>query len=131
MDTILIIGILVAAGVAVAIYFMKTGKIKDTDGDLIPDVIEDTVEEVKTRAKNVAKEAKEAKAAIKNAAKETKDVVKAVAGKSKKKMTKSKLRNMTKEELISLAKTDFDVQLDEALNKTNLINKVYELYNKK
>lgn len=131
MNTILIIGILVAAGAGVAIYFMKTGKIKDADGDLIPDAIEDAVEDVKVRAKNVAKEAKEAKAAIKTAAKETKDVVKAVAGKSKKKITKSKLRNMTKEELISLAKTNFDVQLDESLTKTNLINKVYELYNKK
>lgn len=102
MDTILIITILVAAGAGIAIYLMKRGKIKDTDGDLIPDVVEDVVE----------------------------DVVTVVKGKSKK-VTKSSLRSKTKAQLIDLANKEFNVEFDSSLTKTNLINKVYELYNKK
>ena len=137
MDTILIIAILVAAGAGVAIYFMKTGKIKDTDGDLIPDVVEDAVDdvkatakEVKKRAKNVAKEAKEVADAVKDVVKESKDVVNAAKGKGKK-VTKSSLRSKTKAQLIDVAKKEFNVEFDSSLTKTNLINKVYELYNKK
>lgn len=143
MDTILIIAILVAAGVGVAIYFMKKGKIKDTDGDLIPDVIEDAVEdvketakEVKRRAKRVAEEAGDVAEAVKDVVEQSKDVVDAVKGGSRKgrksnKVTKSSLRGKNKSELISIAKKEFNVELDSSLTKTNLINKVYELYNKK
>ena len=61
MDTIFIIlGILLVAG-GVMIYFVKAGKIKDSDRDLIPDAVEDAVEEVKetvaearARAKDLA-----------------------------------------------------------------------------
>ena len=37
---------------------------------------------------------------------------------------------MNKGELVALAKKEFNVEFDETLSKTNLINKVYELYNK-
>ena len=51
MDTIFIIlGILLVAG-GVMIYFVKAGKIKDSDGDLIPDVVEDKVAQAKKAAK--------------------------------------------------------------------------------
>ena len=47
MDTIFIIlGILLVTGGA-TIYFVKSGKIKDSDGDLIPDAVEDAVKDVK------------------------------------------------------------------------------------
>ena len=47
MNTFLIILGALAVVAGVVIYLQKTGKIKDADGDLIPDVIEDKVEEVK------------------------------------------------------------------------------------
>ena len=79
MNTILIILGLVAVAAGVAIYLMKSGKIKDADGNLIPDAIEDKVEEVKavakevkTRAKRVAKETKEVVEATKKVVKEAK-----------------------------------------------------------
>ena len=49
----------------------------------------------------------------------------------KKKVTKSSLRAMKKGELIKLAKSDFDTDFDSSLTKTNLVNKVYQLYHKK
>ena len=137
MKSILIILGLVAIAAGVVIYFVKKGKIADSDGDLIPDVVEDAVDdvkatakEVKKRAKNVAKEAKEVADAVKNVVKESKDVVNAAKGKGKK-VTKSSLRSKTKAQLIDVAKNEFDVEFDSSLTKTNLINKVYELYNKK
>jgi uncharacterized protein (UPF0333 family) len=73
MDTIFIIlGILLVAG-GVMIYFVKAGKIKDSDGDLIPDAVEDAVEEVKETVAEARARAKVVKA-------EVKDVVKAVKG---------------------------------------------------
>jgi len=137
MKSILIILGLVAIAAGVVIYLVKKGKIADSDGDLIPDVVEDAVDdvkatakEVKKRAKNVAKEAKEVADAVKNVVKESKDVVNAAKGKGKK-VTKSSLRSKTKAQLIDVAKNEFDVEFDSSLTKTNLINKVYELYNKK
>ena len=47
MNTILIIiGVLVIVA-GVVIYFVKAGKIADRDGDLIPDVVEDGIEDIK------------------------------------------------------------------------------------
>ena len=138
MGTILIIaGILVLSAAVYYFVFYKQGKINDRDGDFIPDEIEDTIDEVKAtakevkkRAKNVAKEVKEVADAVKNVVKESKDVVNAAKGKGKK-VTKSSLRSKTKAQLIDVAKNEFDVEFDSSLTKTNLINKVYELYNKK
>ena len=68
---IIVVGIILVA--AVATYFLtKSGKIKDADGNGIPDVIEEKVEEVKeevadvvTAAKEVVKQAKDVTAAAK------------------------------------------------------------------
>ncbi len=76
MDTIFIIlGILLLAG-GVVIYFVKAGKIKDSDGDLIPDAVEDAVEDVKETVAEVKERAKVVK-------EEVKDVVKAVKGRKR------------------------------------------------
>jgi gas vesicle protein len=87
MEIFLIILGIVAVVVGVAIYLQKTGKVKDTDGDLIPDVIEDKVEEVKEVAKvvkarvnRVKEEAKDVAEAVKEVVKQSKDVVTAVKG---------------------------------------------------
>lgn len=142
MDTLLIIIGLLVVGAGVVIYFVKAGKIADRDGDLIPDVVEDgiddikeTAKEVKKRAKRVAKEAKDVADAVKEVVNQSKDVVDAAKGGKRKgrksgKITKSSLRGMNKVELVDLAKSEFDVELDSSLTKTNLINKVYALYNK-
>lgn len=87
MKEILIILGLLAVLAGVVYFLMKKGKIKDADGDLIPDVIEDKVEEVKevakvvkARAKRVVDEAKDVAEAVKEVAKQSKDVVTAVKG---------------------------------------------------
>jgi len=131
MKTILVIlGIgVIAAGV---IYFLiKKGKIKDSDGDFIPDVVEDKVDEVKGK---VQKKVKAVKTRVKNVKDEIEDVVdeiedvfQAIKGK----VTKSKLNSMTKDQLVNAAKQDHGVELDGSVKKSTLVNKVYSLYNKK
>ena len=84
----------------IAIALVKSGKIQDTDGDLIPDVVEEKIEkaqrvvkETKRRVKNVVKESKEVVSAVKQLAKESKDVIDAVKGnptKTKKRTPKQK-----------------------------------------
>ena len=85
----------------------------------IDERIEETIAETKERFNEVKEE-------LKDVAEELSDVVSAVKGK----VTKSKLRSMTKAQLFAIALEDHGVELDSTLNKTNLINKVYELYNK-
>lgn len=81
MNTILwIIGLLLVAG-AVTIYLVKTGKVSDSDGDLIPDAVEDTVEKGKKTVKEVKRRAKNVKAEINDVLDEVKDVKAAVEGK--------------------------------------------------
>ena len=91
MKTILvIIGVLaVLAGVYYFAFYRK-GKINDRDGDLIPDEVEDAVEdvkevakEVKQRVKNVKKEFQDVKASAKDLVKQSKDVVDAAKGKKR------------------------------------------------
>lgn len=100
MNTILII-LLVALFIGlITIALVKSGKIQDTDGDLIPDVVEEKIEkaqrvvkETKRRVKNVVKESKEVVSAVKQLAKESKDVIDAVKGnptKTKKRTPKQK-----------------------------------------
>lgn len=47
----------------------------------------------------------------------------------KPKVTKSQLKSIRKDDLITLAKDEFDVDFAKSLNKSDLINKIYELYN--
>jgi uncharacterized protein (UPF0335 family) len=131
MKTILVIlGIgVIAAGV---IYFLiKKGKIKDSDGDFIPDVVEDKVDEVKgkvqKKVKAVKTRVKNVKDEIEDVVEEIEDVFQAIKGK----VTKSKLNSMTKDQLVSAAKQDHGVELDGSVKKSTLVNKVYSLYNNK
>lgn len=84
MNTIVIIlSILVVVGIALFLG-MKFGKIKDSDGDFIPDAVEDTAAEVKRRAKNVKKELEDVGDAIKEVGNQIGDVVGAAKGKTRK-----------------------------------------------
>ena len=91
MKLFLFILVVILLGASALVYFIKKGKIADRDGDLIPDVVEDTIDdvkekatEVKRRARAVKKELKDVGVAIKEVAKQSKDVVDAVAGKKRK-----------------------------------------------
>ena len=84
-----LIVVLLVIGAAVYYFgFYKRGKIKDRDGDFIPDEIEDAVEdakevakEVKRRAKNVKQELKDVANATKELANQVGDVAAAAKGK--------------------------------------------------
>jgi F0F1-type ATP synthase membrane subunit b/b' len=89
-----IVGLIVVLSlIGAAIYyfgFYKRGKINDRDGDYIPDVVEDTIEdvkekaaEVKRRAKSVKKELKDVADAAKEVINQAGDVVEAAKGKKR------------------------------------------------
>ena len=91
MKLFLFILVVILLGAGAVVYYIKKGKIADRDGDLIPDVVEDTILEVKEkailaklRAKAVKKELKDVGVAIKEVAKQSKDVVDAAKGKKRK-----------------------------------------------
>ena len=85
---IIVVGIILVA--ALVTYFLtKSGKIKDADGNGIPDVIEEKVEEVKevvqetkARAKRVKEEVADVVTAAKEVMKQVKDVTTAAKGKA-------------------------------------------------
>ena len=82
---IIVVGVILVA--ALVTYFLtKSGKIKDADGNGIPDVIEEKVEEVvtqtKARAKRVKEEVADVVTAAKEVVKQAKDVTDAAKGKS-------------------------------------------------
>lgn len=82
---IIVVGIILVA--ALVTYFLtKSGKIKDADGNGIPDVIEEKVEEVvketKARAKRVKEEVVDVVTTAKEVVKQVKDVTDADKGKS-------------------------------------------------
>jgi gas vesicle protein len=82
---IIVVGIILVA--ALVTYFLtKSGKIKDADGNGIPDVIEEKVEEVvtqtKARAKRVKEEVVDVATAAKEVVKQVKDVTDAAKGKA-------------------------------------------------
>ena len=89
---IIVVGIILVA--ALVTYFLtKSGKIKDADGNGIPDVIEEKVEEVKEEVKEVVKETKarakrvkeevaDVVTAAKEVVKQVKDVTDAAKGKA-------------------------------------------------
>lgn len=90
-ELLIVLGVL-AGAVATYLFLLYTGKIKDEDGDFIPDVVEDKVEdikedvaevkaEVKRRVKRVKEEIKDVKEAGQNLVEQTKDVADAVKGK--------------------------------------------------
>jgi hypothetical protein len=86
MTTILVIaGFVIFFGLI--LYFEKTKIIEDKDGNGIPDVIDEKVEEVKevvkkikVRAKRVSEEVKDVATAAKEVVKQSKDVVNAAKG---------------------------------------------------
>jgi predicted Holliday junction resolvase-like endonuclease len=91
MKLLLFILVVILLGVGVIVYYIKKGKIADRDNDLIPDVVEDTIEEVKEkaaeakrRAKAVKKELKDVADAAKEVINQAGDVVDAVKGKKRK-----------------------------------------------
>lgn len=112
-------------------------KIEETIED-VKEEIDDVVEEVERRYNRVKEEIEDVKESASEVVKQVDDVAKAVGGSkrkgrkpSTKKITKSALRAMKKAELIAKAKKEFKVTLDSKLTKSNLVNKVYELYHKK
>ena len=131
MQTILIIIGLLAIAAGVGYVLIKKGKIKDSDGDFIPDVVEDKVDEIE---KKVQKKVKAVKTRVKNIKDEIEDVVEElsdVASAIKGKPTKSKLNGLTKQQLVDSAKADHGVELDVKVKKSTIVNKVYSIYNKK
>jgi transcription termination factor NusB len=93
---------------------------KTTIDEKIIETYQDVKEEVQEKIEDV-------KEYVDNVVAETQDVVSAIKGK----VTKSKLRTLTKTQLIAEAKDVFGVELDPKDNKTTLINKVYNLHHKK
>jgi hypothetical protein len=111
----------VLAAIAAAIYFLtKKGFIADRDGDNIPDAVEDKVESVKAEAKARAAAVKE----------ELGDVADAILGVPviEGKVTKTKLKTLSKDDLAILADKKFDVSFEDGITKTSLVNKIYSLY---
>lgn len=131
MNTILIILALLAVAGGVGYILIKKGKIKDSDGDFIPDVVEDKVDEieekVQKKVKAVKARVKSVKDEIEDVVEELSDVVSAIKGKP----TKSKLNSLTKQQLVDSAKADHGEDLDITVKKSTLVNKVYSIYNKK
>jgi hypothetical protein len=73
MKLFLFILVVILLGAGAVVYYIKKGKIADRDNDLIPDVVEDTIEDVKSTAKEIKRRAK-------RVVEESKDVVDAVKG---------------------------------------------------
>ena len=93
---------------------------------IIDERVEEVVEDVQETINDIKETIEEIKDEVEDVIEEAQDVVSVIKGK----VTKSKLRSMTKAQLFEAASKDHGVDLDSKLNKTNLINKVYELYNK-
>jgi len=129
MTTILIIlGVLVIG--AAAVYFLtKTGKIADSDGDNIPDAVEDVIDDIEDKFEDIKEDIEDAVDEVKKRAKDVKRELADVASAIKGKPTKAKLNSLTKQELVDSAKTDFGIDLDISVKKSTLVNKVYSLYN--
>jgi ABC-type Fe3+-hydroxamate transport system substrate-binding protein len=89
----IIISVIALLVIGTVIYLYKSGKIQDKDGDFIPDVIEEKVEEVKQRATRVAEEVKDVAAAAKEVVKQSKDVVNAAKGNTTRKGRRPKAKS--------------------------------------
>mgnify|MGYP003646043260 FL=1 len=77
-----IIFTLIISAIAIYVIFLYKGKIKDTDKDFIPDVIEESITDVNKRISRVKDEMKDVKKAAKDLVDQIGDVPKA-AGKRK------------------------------------------------
>ena len=84
MSTILLVVIALAVVGGITYFLMKNGKIADSNNNLIPDTIEEKVEEVKVvvketkaRAKRVVEESKDVVTAVKKVGKQASQVAKA------------------------------------------------------
>ena len=75
----------IAIGIGATVYLIKKGKIKDADGDFIPDVVEDkveeTVQEVKLRAKRIKEEVADVVEEVREVVDQAKDITAAAKGK--------------------------------------------------
>ena len=145
LHTILVILAVLAVAALAVVLLQRAGKIKDRDNDLIPDVVEDTyedvkeftdeviedvketIEEVKATAEEIKRRAKNVKAEFADVLEEAQEVVDAFKGK----VTKSKLRTLTKKQLQNHAQEKFGVEMEGKLSKSNMINQVYSLHHKK
>ena len=78
MNSLLTILVLVLAFILLSILLIKKNKIKDDNGNLIPDVIEDTIKETKIKIDKTKKFIKAKKQNIETAIEESKDVVDAL-----------------------------------------------------
>lgn len=82
MNAILVILLVTGVAVAASYLLIKLGKVEDKDKDLIPDAVEEAVEEVKEKIEDVKqdvdKKVKEVKRRAKRVKEEVKDVVEAV-----------------------------------------------------
>jgi len=94
MSTLLIVTLVIAVAAATYVVLLYTGKIKDKDGDFIPDVVEDkveeVVEEVKERVDRVKEEIADVKKAAKEVASQVGDVADAAKGKKRRGRPKKK-----------------------------------------
>lgn len=83
MSVVIIVLALLAIGVGSIIYLTKKSIIKDSDGDFIPDVVEEKVEETKKRVERVKEEISDVVEIAKQLNPQIKDVAEAASGKSK------------------------------------------------
>ena len=83
MKLFLFILVIILLATGAVVYYIKKGKIADRDGDLIPDVVEDTIEEVKEKTAEIKRRAKAVKKELKDVVEESKDVIDAVKGKKR------------------------------------------------
>ena len=83
MKLFLFILVVILLGAGAVVYYIKKGKIADRDGDLIPDVVEDTIEDVKNTTAEVKRRTKRVVEEVKDVVKEVKDVADAVKGKKR------------------------------------------------
>ena len=92
--------------------------------------VKDRVEDVVDEVQDVIEAVQEAREDIMD---QVEDVVEAVKSPIviEGKVTKSKLRMLKKDDLMSHAKAEFNTVFEDGITKTNLVNKVYELHHRK
>ncbi len=97
MTTVLLVLAVLAGAAGITYFLMKSGKIEDKDGNNIPDVIDnkieevkEVVEEVKVKAKRVKEEAGDVVKAVKEVGVQAKQVAKAAKSSGPRKGRKPK-----------------------------------------